>query len=215
MKNKCITLFLVFTSCAMLKAMDQEVPSTPPDSIDFGLDQSEAEQEVPRGYETPPSAPGSADGTLDKAYFGFFAQPAVEPMELDIDYADESEDEEEAALLFEAARLGDIPTLQSLIAQIRNIDKFDDHERTPLMYAAARGHRDAVRLLVDAGADIVAHDTDGFSLLTWAVVGASRTAGDIRNNPVVSYLLSLNPRGAEQRLAESINYVRNHVAENL
>lgn len=58
----------------------------------------------------------------------------------------------------------------------------------PLMVAAANGHIETVRLLLDAGADINAHDITG-----WTALHAGALNG---NAPLVSLLLS---SGAVQR----------------
>ena len=62
--------------------------------------------------------------------------------------------------LIEAARLGSMPELKDLIRTHPDlVRERDETGATALHYAAFGGHRDAVRLLVEAGADINARDT--------------------------------------------------------
>ncbi len=63
--------------------------------------------------------------------------------------------------LLAAARRGDTPRIQKLIAQGAPVDARDKDGHTPLMLAAQRGHADAVRLLLANGAH---PDLRGFRL---------------------------------------------------
>lgn len=59
--------------------------------------------------------------------------------------------------IFKAAEAGDICRVQDLIAQGADVNKLRDSccwSQTPLYYAAEKGHRDIVQLLLDHGADV-------------------------------------------------------------
>jgi ankyrin repeat protein len=61
--------------------------------------------------------------------------------------------------LIEAAKLGMLPELKAILrAHPRLARERDETGATALHYAAFAGHRDAVRLLVEAGADVNAAD---------------------------------------------------------
>ena len=75
-----------------------------------------------------------------------------------------------ALTLFGAAEEGDAPRVARMLAS----GAFADERRapggeTPLMRAAARGHDDVVRVLLDAGAEANARRADGFTPLILAV----------------------------------------------
>ena len=58
-------------------------------------------------------------------------------------------------VLMTCARAGDVPSVAALLAHDAAVNVAEvGHKQTPLMWAAARGHADVVRLLVRAGADI-------------------------------------------------------------
>lgn len=64
----------------------------------------------------------------------------------------------DSAELHWAAESGDVASVEELIARGYPVDSFDDLGRTPLHYAALRGHLDAVSALLRAGADVNARD---------------------------------------------------------
>lgn len=59
-----------------------------------------------------------------------------------------------ATALMTAARDGDLPTVQRLLAANCMVDQRDHAGRTALSYAAAEGHGDIVRLLLEHGAKV-------------------------------------------------------------
>ena len=73
--------------------------------------------------------------------------------------------------LIEAARLGMVDDLKAIVhAHPELVRERDDMGATALHYAAFGGHRDAVRLLVEAGADINATDGQfGATPAGWAI----------------------------------------------
>src|SRR5258708_2278677 len=63
--------------------------------------------------------------------------------------------------LLETARLGDLTKLKALTGNSANIDLRDAHHRTALHQAAANCQLEAAKLLVDAGWDRRARDSEG------------------------------------------------------
>ncbi|HEX8338692.1 MAG TPA: ankyrin repeat domain-containing protein, partial [Pyrinomonadaceae bacterium] len=77
---------------------------------------------------------------------------------------------ESAPTLFGAAEGGDAAAVARLIASGAGAEgRATQGGETPLMRAAARGHEDVVRVLLDAGADACARRADGFTPLILAV----------------------------------------------
>ncbi len=74
-------------------------------------------------------------------------------------------------ILIEAARLGDADALKRIVrSHPELVGERDETGATALHYAAFGGHRDAVRLLVEAGADINATDAQfGATPAGWAI----------------------------------------------
>jgi ankyrin repeat protein len=56
--------------------------------------------------------------------------------------------------LFQAASGGELETVRSLIADGANVNAKDPEQETPLMYAAAKGRAEIVKLLIHKGADL-------------------------------------------------------------
>jgi hypothetical protein len=77
---------------------------------------------------------------------------------------------EEKRAMFVAAEKGDATATASLLASGARADaRLSKGGETPLMRAAARGHLEVARLLLDAGADASARRADGFTPLILAV----------------------------------------------
>ena len=75
-----------------------------------------------------------------------------------------------APTLFGAAEEGDAAEVGRLLSSGASADeRATPGGETPLMRAAARGHLDVVRVLLDAGADACARRADGFTPLIFAV----------------------------------------------
>jgi hypothetical protein len=77
----------------------------------------------------------------------------------------------ELARLIDAARLGIVEDLKAIThSHPKLVREKDETGATALHYAAFGGHRDAVRLLVEAGADInAADDQFGATPAGWAI----------------------------------------------
>lgn len=74
-----------------------------------------------------------------------------------------------ARTIFSAAEEGDAAAVARLLASGASADeRTAEGGETPLMRAAARGHEEVVRLLLDAGADVCARRADGFTPLILA-----------------------------------------------
>ncbi len=72
--------------------------------------------------------------------------------------------------LFAAAAKGDAAAARALIAGRAKPDERDAYGRTPLHVAAYGGHRDAMRVLVQAGANPNALERDRYDIVTIAAV---------------------------------------------
>ena len=72
--------------------------------------------------------------------------------------------------LFKAVVMRENDDLKPLISSSKNIEARDDHGRTALHLAAYTANRQAMRLLVDAGADPNALENDRYDILTIAAV---------------------------------------------
>lgn len=57
-----------------------------------------------------------------------------------------------------AAQAGDLARVKELVAQGSPLDGFDDLGKTPLHHAAENEHEEVVAFLIEAGADVNAHD---------------------------------------------------------
>jgi ankyrin repeat protein len=57
-----------------------------------------------------------------------------------------------------AAERGDVSAVKAFLAEGHDPNVFDDLSFTPLHYAAREEHLHVIRLLLDAGADVNAHD---------------------------------------------------------
>jgi ankyrin repeat protein len=77
--------------------------------------------------------------------------------------------------LHRAAGSGDLEEMKTLIEEGLPIDAFDDLSRTPLHYAAIEGHIPAVRYLIDAGANVNAHEEDRIGETALGEVAANCT----------------------------------------
>lgn len=67
--------------------------------------------------------------------------------------------------LFDAAKAGDIATVEALIAKGADVDAKLANGNTPLIGAACYGHMDIVKLLIAKGANVNAASSDGWTLL--------------------------------------------------
>src|SRR5689334_7222807 len=76
---------------------------------------------------------------------------------------------QEPEKVFSAIRENNLPQLKTLLEQKDSANKADDHGITPLMYAAQAGSVDAMRLLIDRGADVNAQNAYGSTALMWSV----------------------------------------------
>lgn len=70
--------------------------------------------------------------------------------------------------LHEAARTGQLPQVERLIAQGARINAPDEADRTPLMLATIHGHAAVVQRLLAAGANPALVDREGVNALGYA-----------------------------------------------
>ncbi|XP_071085234.1 ankyrin repeat domain-containing protein 50-like [Haliotis cracherodii] len=86
--------------------------------------------------------------------------------------------------LIVACKGGNLQSVRDLLDQSpEDIDKKDCGGMTPVMWAARRGHREVLDLLVKKRADVSLHDKDRHNILHWACYGS--------NFAMVKYVLSL------------------------
>ncbi|XP_048246506.1 ankyrin repeat domain-containing protein 50-like isoform X2 [Haliotis rufescens] len=86
--------------------------------------------------------------------------------------------------LIAACREGNLQRVRNILDQrLEDINKKDCGGMTPVMWAARRGHREVLDLLVKKGADVSVKDKDGHNILHWACYGS--------NFAMVKYVLSL------------------------
>ena len=69
---------------------------------------------------------------------------------------------------YSAIRENNLPQLRSLLDSKTSATAADDRGITPLMYAAELGSLDAMRLLIDRGADVNAQNAFGSTALMWS-----------------------------------------------
>lgn len=69
---------------------------------------------------------------------------------------------------YQAIRNDDLSTLRGLV-KASTVNSKDQRESTPLMYAAAYGSIDAMKMLIGAGADVNAKNSFGATALMWCV----------------------------------------------
>lgn len=69
-----------------------------------------------------------------------------------------------------ATRSGDVAAVRAIPEPLRHLDSRDGHGQTALMNAAAAGHFELVRYLVDEGAELNATAKYGLTALMLAVV---------------------------------------------
>jgi ankyrin repeat protein len=75
---------------------------------------------------------------------------------------------------YSAVRENNLTQLKALLDQKGSADVADDRGITPLMYAAEIGSLEAMRLLVDRGADVNAQNAFGSTALMWSVSDAAK-----------------------------------------
>ncbi len=75
---------------------------------------------------------------------------------------------------YSAIRDNNLTQLKTLLDDKSSVNVADDHEITPLMYAAENGSVEAMRLLLDRGADVNAQNAFGSTALMWSVSDAAK-----------------------------------------
>jgi ankyrin repeat protein len=72
--------------------------------------------------------------------------------------------------IHDASKSGDLERVKALLKDNpKLVSSKDDHSATPLLWAANKGHKDVVQVLLDYKADVNATDGDGHSALHYAV----------------------------------------------
>ncbi len=81
---------------------------------------------------------------------------------------------QEPEKFYSAIRDNNLTELKALLDQKASADVADNHRITPLMYAAEVGTVDAMRVLIDHGADVNAQNDFGSTALMWSVPDPSK-----------------------------------------
>jgi ankyrin repeat protein len=81
---------------------------------------------------------------------------------------------QEPEQFYSAIRENNLAQLKALLDRKASADVADDHGITPLMYAAEVGSVDAMRVLIDRGADVNAQNAFGSTALMWSVSDPSK-----------------------------------------
>ncbi len=76
--------------------------------------------------------------------------------------------------LLRTIRSGDLTALRTELRQSKEVNARDRRGSTPLMYAAAFGSADSVKALIDAGADVNAHNSLEATALVWGAADAEK-----------------------------------------
>jgi ankyrin repeat protein len=84
---------------------------------------------------------------------------------------------EPSTLLHEAAAAGDVPLIRRLIEQGHPVNLPGDYGNTPLFHAVE--HPDAVRVLLEHGAEVCLIDSSGESILMGAVKAGNSTSVEL------------------------------------
>lgn len=92
--------------------------------------------------------------------------------------------------LLEAARKGDLASVQTLVAKGANIETASRYGQTPLFFAARNGHLPVVRFLLEKGAKTDVRDT----FYKMSMVAAVADRGNVE---VVGALLDAGAKGAD------------------
>jgi len=76
--------------------------------------------------------------------------------------------------LYQAIRANDLKQLATLVRGPAEANTKDAHAETPLMYAATVGSADAIRLLLDRGAEVNAQSESGATALIWSATDLAK-----------------------------------------
>jgi ankyrin repeat protein len=75
-----------------------------------------------------------------------------------------------------ASRTGSVAAMKVLAGHGADVNAKEDHGTTPLMWAAAEGHPDAVKLLIELGADVSARSNPDYRYRGPVNAGGGRSA---------------------------------------
>lgn len=106
---------------------------------------------------------------------GFIALWQLKIIQMPVSSPIPSEEEISLTTLFELAGGLDPDALKIVLSEVKNIDVINNEGKTPLMVAASKGSLDGLRVLVEAGANLNATTTDGYTALMFSTQSA-RTA---------------------------------------
>ena len=86
----------------------------------------------------------------------------------------------DAAVILQAARDGDVPTVERLLSDDpRLVRASDEYLKTALHWAAEHDRRDVAEILLEAGADLEATTSWGATALDWAATLGSAKVADL------------------------------------
>lgn len=116
----------------------------------------------------------------------------------------------DVGLLGQAAAEGDTGKIRALLAEGADVDEATESGQTPLAFAVRRGQIEAVRLLLEKGANPVRFDRYGFSPLTFAeyMVSQWKAAGSTTVKQT-----DLSPKEEEAFFPKAVALMEPHVPE--
>jgi hypothetical protein len=95
---------------------------------------------------------------------------AAWPLEIRAQVPPSADDVSNYTAIFAASARGDAKLIEALVAKGEGVDVRDAYGRTPLHVAAYKGHHEAMRALVRAGANPNALENDRYDIVTIAAV---------------------------------------------
>lgn len=84
--------------------------------------------------------------------------------------------------LIDAAKQGDVVSVQVLLGQGADVNATEKYGWTPLLWAAVNGHTEVVKLLLDSGAKVNVKNELGWTSLEYAKLKDTNKSSNSSNN---------------------------------
>ncbi|WP_270920721.1 ankyrin repeat domain-containing protein [Parasedimentitalea psychrophila] len=85
----------------------------------------------------------------------------------------------EAGALYDAAKMGDLGSVEHLLSAGENVDALGPNKETPLTAATLRGDVEIAEVLINRGANVMARNTGGFTPLHAAAYAGSAKVAEL------------------------------------